>query len=193
MKTNGQTTTAATVGHPIGTAGEVFADGAMIELVGGTHPAHPQLMLWDGSTETVGPVVEYDGQLYAPALTESSILRELMLPTRCCPHGTTREFLIEICKLVTTVVGVDEKTSSLVARIVLCSAIVEAVSVAPALVIAGPDTARANRLVSVLRCLCRHSVPLTSVTPASFCSLANGVRYTFLISQASLSDKLQNF
>jgi hypothetical protein len=144
-------------------------------------------MLWDGSTETVGPVVEYDGQLYAPGLTESSILRELMLPTRCCPHGTTREFLMEICKLVTTVVGVDEKTSSLVARIVLCSAIVEAVSVAPALVIAGPDTARANRLVSVLRCLCRHSVPLTSVTPASFCSLEGSARYTFLISQANIS------
>jgi hypothetical protein len=148
-------------------------------------------MLWDGSTETVGPVVEYDGQLYAPGLTESSILRELMLPTRCCPHGTTREFLMEICKLVTTVVGVDEKTSSLVARIVLCSAIVEAVSVAPALVIAGPDTARANRLVSVLRCLCRHSVPLTSVTPASFCSLEGSARYTFLISQANISVRLR--
>jgi hypothetical protein len=191
MKTSGQTTTAATVGHPIGTAGEVFADGAMIELVGGTHPAHPQLMLWDGSTETVGPVVEYDGRLYAPALAESSILRELMLPTRCCPHGTTRQFLTEICKLVTTLVGVDEKASSFVARIVLGSAIIEAVSVAPVLVIAGPDAARANRLVSVLHCLCRHSVLLTGVTPASFCSLANGARYTLLISQANISDRLR--
>ena len=93
---------------------------------------------------------------------------------------------------MTTFGGLDEKSASRVARIVLCSAIVEAVSVAPALVIAGPDTARGNRLVSVLRCLCRHSVPLTSVTPASFCSLANGARYTFLISQANISDKLRS-
>jgi len=191
MKPNDHTARIAAVRRPIATAGEVFADRAMIELIGGVHSAQLQLMLWDGSKEIIGPVVEYDAQLYAPPLIESSILRELTLPTRSYQHGTTREFLTDICKLVTNLVGVDEKTASLVARIVLCSAIVEAVTVAPALVIIGPDTARANRLVTLLRCLCRHSVPLTSVTPASFCSLANGVRYTYLINQASVSDKLQ--
>ena len=191
MKPNEHTARIAAVGSPIATAGEVFADGAMIELIGGERSAHPQLMLWDGSKEIIGPVVEHDGKLYEPAEIGSSILQQLMFPTRCYPHGTTREFLTEICNLMTNLVGLDAKPASLAARIVLCSAIVEAVSVAPALVIAGPDTARASRLVSVLRCLCRHSVPLTSVTPASFCSLASGVRYTFLISQASVSDKLQ--
>jgi hypothetical protein len=191
MKPNENAATSGAVGGPIATAGEVFADGAMIDLVGGMHAAHPQVMLWDGSTEIIGPVVEYDGQLYAPPLIESSILRELTLPTRCCPHRTTREFLTDICKLVTNLVGLDEEAASIVARIVLCSGVVDAVSVAPALVIAGPDITRANRLVTLLRCLCRHSVPLTSVTPASFCSLASGVRYTFLISQARVSDKLQ--
>ena len=191
MKLNEHTATAAAVGLPMVTAGEVFADGAMIELVGGVHFARPQLMLWAGSRETIGPIVEHDGQRYEPAEIERSVLQQLMLPTRSCPHGTTREFLAETCTLITNLVGLDEKSASLVARIVLCSAIIEAVSVAPVLVIAGPDTARANRLVSVLRCLCRHSVPLTSVTPASFCSLANGARYTFLISQANISDKLR--
>ena len=191
MNTNGQATAAAAVGRPISTAGEVFADGAMIELIGGAHPAHPQLMLWDGSNEFVGPVVEYKGDRYEPAEIERSVLQHLALPTRCCPHGTTREFLTETCTLIANLVGLDEKTASLAARIVLCSAIIDVVSVAPMLVIAGPDTTRANRLVNVLRCLCWHSVPLTSVTPASFCSLANGARYTFLISQANISEKLQ--
>jgi hypothetical protein len=191
MKLNEHTATAAAVGPPMLTAGEVFADGAMIELVGGVHFARPQLMLWNGSRETIGPIVEYDGQRYEPAEIDSSILQQLTLPTRSCPHGTTREFLMNICKLVANLVGLDQKAASLVARIVLCSAIIDAVSVAPVLVIAGPDIARANRLVRLLRCLCWHSVPLTSVTPASFCSLANGVRYTFLIGQASVSDKLR--
>jgi hypothetical protein len=191
MKRNEHSATAAAVGPPIVTAGEVFADGAMIELIGGAHPAHPQLMLWDGSNEFVGPVVEYNGDRYEPAEIERSVLQHLALPTRCCPHGTTREFLAETCALIANLVGLDEESASLAARIVLCSAIIDAVSVAPMLVIAGPDTTRANRLVSVLRCLCWHSVPLTSVTPASFCSLANGARYTFLISQAYISEKLQ--
>ena len=191
MKFNEHTATAAAVGPPIVTAGEVLADGAMIELVGGVHIARPQLMLWDGSRETIGPIVEYDGQRYEPAEIDSSILQQLTLPTRSCPHGTTREFLINICKLVADLVSLDEKAASLVARVVLCSAIIDAVSVAPVLVIAGPDIARADRLVRLLRCLCWRSVPLTSVTPASFCSLANGARYTFLISQANVSEKLQ--
>jgi hypothetical protein len=96
MKPNENAVVSAVVGCPIATAGEVFADGAMIELIGGVHPSQPLLMLWDGSTEIIRPVVEYDCQLYSPALIESSILRELTLPTSCSPHGTTREFLAEI-------------------------------------------------------------------------------------------------
>jgi hypothetical protein len=181
----------AAVARPIATAGEVFADGAMIELVAGVNHEYPQLMLWDGSTEITGTVVEYRGQQYEPAKIEASILRQLTLPARCCPHGSTREFLMEICKLMKNLVGLDEKSASLAARIVLCSAVVDVLSIAPALVITGPDTARASRLVTLLRCLCWRPISLTSVTPASFCSLASGMRYTFLISQASVSDKLR--
>jgi hypothetical protein len=57
--------------------------------------------------------------------------------------------------------------------------------------IVGPDMARANRLMDLLHCVCRHSLRLTSVTPAGFCSLPSGARFTYIISQASASDKLQ--
>ncbi len=192
MKRNEHTATAdATVARPIATAGEVFTDGVMIELIAGVNPEHPQLMLWDGSTEITGTVVEYRGQQYEPAKIEASILRQLTLPARCCPHGSTREFLTEICNLMKNLVGLDDKSASLAARIVLCCAVVDALSIAPALVITGPDTARASRLVTLLRCLCWRPISLTSVTPASFCSLASGMRYTFLISQGSVSEKLR--
>ncbi len=98
---------------------------------------------------------------------------------------------MEICALAAQLVGLDEKSASLVARIVLCSHLLEAVFVAPTLMIVGPDTARGNRLMALLRCLCRHSLPLTGVTPAGFCSLARGPRFTYLISQANVSDKLR--
>jgi len=191
MKRNEHTATTAAVACPIATTGEVFDDGAMIELVAGANPEHPQLMLWDGSTEITGTVVEYRGQQYEPAKIEASIFRQLTLPARCCPHGSTPEFLTETCNLMKNLVGLDEKSASLAARIVLCSGIVDALSIAPALVITGPDTARASRLVTLLRCLCWRPISLTSVTPASFCSLASGVRFTFLINQASVSDTLR--
>jgi len=149
MKSNEHTATAAMVACPIPTAGEIFADGAMIELVGG-NPARPQLMLLKGSTEITGAVVEYGGQLYEPAEIETSILEQLTLPTRCCPHGTTRAFLTEILKLIKNMVGLDEKSASLAARIVLGSAMVDALSLAPALVVSGPDTARCAACAGIL-------------------------------------------
>ncbi|MGA8307681.1 MAG: hypothetical protein WB723_18550 [Candidatus Acidiferrales bacterium] len=181
MKPN-ENDAAPVIGCLIATAGEVFTDGAMIDLIGGVHPAHPELMLWDGSTEVIGP-----GCISWPAVCTRTDREQH-------PTGIDAPYAEQPAPndVVTTFGGLDEKSASRVARIVLCSAIVEAVSVAPVLVIAGPDTAPGNRLVSVLRCLCRHSVPLASVTPASLCSLANGARYTFLISQANISDKLRS-
>ena len=183
--------TVATITRPIATMGEIFPDRSTIELIGGAYDSHPALMLWDGSKEIVGARIEHRGQFYEPATFNSSILHELTLPTLCSPHATTREFLAETCKLITNFVGLEEKLESLVGRIVLCSALVDAVSVAPTLVIGGPDTTRGNRLVALLRCLCRHSLLLTGVTPAGFCSLPSGGRFTYLIDQSTISEKLQ--
>ena len=84
----------------------------MIELISGVHPAHPQLILSAGSREIIGPLIEYDGQRYKQADIESSILQEMILPRRCCAHGTAREFVADICKLLTNLVGLDEKSAS---------------------------------------------------------------------------------
>jgi hypothetical protein len=181
--------TAPTISDPIATDGEVFLDGSMIEIIS-VQNGTPNLMLWDGVKEIVGPSVEHRGQIYEPAPIHSSVLQEFTLPTQCRPHGSTHEFLAHTCGLIANLAGIQEKSASLIARFVLSSALVEAAPVAPTLIIVGPDIARGNRLVSLLRCLCRHSVRLTGVTPAGFRSLANGPRFTYIIDQAIVSDKL---
>jgi hypothetical protein len=191
LKQNGNGVAAGTIARPMATYGKQFADGSKIELIGGVHGGNPQLMLWDGSTETVGATVEHHGQLYEPAPINPSVLQDLTLPTHRCPHGNTLEFLAETCGLIVNYAGLPEKFASLVGRVILCSALVEAVSVAPTLVVVGPDAVRGSRLMELLRCVCWHALPLTGVTPAGFCSLASGVRFTYLISQSSLSDKLR--
>lgn len=173
------------------TAGAVFADGSMIEMIRDVHDGNPALMLWDGAKETIGARVEHRGQVYEPAPIKASVLQELILPTHYRPHGSTREFLVETRKLIANYAGLQEKSASLVGRFVLCSALVDAVSVAPSLTIAGSDTERGNQLVALLHCLCRHPLLLTGVTPAGFCSLTGGAQFTCLISQATVSDKLR--
>jgi hypothetical protein len=175
----------------VATAGGVFSDGSMIELIRGARGGNPALMLWDGAKETIGATVEHHGQLYEPAPINPSILQELILPSHCFPHGSTREFLAESCKLIINYAALPEKIASLIGRVVLCSDLVEAVSVAPTLEIVGPGIARGNRLMELLRCICWHALPLTGVTPAGLCSLASGARFTYLIGQETVSEKLR--
>ena len=104
---------------PIATAGEVFADGGMIELIAGASEESPRLLHWDGAKETVSSIVEHGGRSYEPAVIDRSILRELRLPTRTTSPGSTRELLSEICTLVTKFVGLAEKPVSIVGRVIL--------------------------------------------------------------------------
>ena len=53
---------AAPITRPIATHGEIFADGSTIELIRGDQDGVLQLMIWNGMSEIVGPVVEHDGR-----------------------------------------------------------------------------------------------------------------------------------
>jgi hypothetical protein len=151
-----------------------------------------RLMFWDGTRETVSSSVEYDGRRYVPAFFHDSLLKQLTLPTCSCAYGSTPELFGGICKLFLSFGGLDYKCSSLATRIVLCSHLSEVLSVAPKLLITGLDAARANRLMTLLRCMCRHSLFLTGVTPSGFRSLPSRGNFTFLIAQPAIGDKLWN-
>jgi hypothetical protein len=180
----------ATITTPIATTGELFTDGSMIELISGDNGGNPHLMLWNGTNESTGSFIEYGGLKYEAAQFPRSVLRELALPTKCCPHGTTHELLARICELVEKFVGLPSRSASLVGRFALCSWLVESVQIAPALVLVGPDTLRGNQLVALLHCLCRHALRVTGLTPGGFRSLPTGAGFTFLVSQPTISDTL---
>ena len=178
------------IATPIPTFGEAFLDGALIDLVRADRTEHPQLALWDGRNETVGPCVEHNGHQYVLGVIDVSILRELALPTQVLPHGTTRNLLTQICKLMTTFAGLDEKSAALISRVVLCSHVLEALPVAPTVAILSPDMSRGNRIMALLSCLCWRALSLTGVTPAALCSLPSGAGFTLLINQKNLRSKL---
>ena len=190
MKRSDGRGTAETVPSPIETTGEVFDNSSTIELIRDARSGDALPMLWDGAQETIGSAAEYQRQLYKPARINSGVLRALTLPTRCLAHGATREFLGEICKLISSFSGLPEKAASLAARIVLCTSLVDALRLAPALIFTGPDRGAGDQLLALLGCLCFHALPLTGVTPVGFRSLAGGPRHTYVISQPSLSPPL---
>jgi hypothetical protein len=118
-------------------------------------------------------------------------LRELTLPTHSSSAGSTRELLMELGQQSVHFIGLPEKSASIVARVVLDSWIIGALSVAPVLTISGPDVSRGNRLIQWFHCVGRHPLRMTGVTPARLCSLPAGLEFTLLISQPVISGKLE--
>src|SRR5215469_1226076 len=121
---------------PVRSFGQVFDDGALIELVrngrGGV-----DLMLCEEGREISGARVTRCGTAYEPAPIDRSLLRHLVLPRTCIRHSSTRKLLEDLCKLLADLVDLDERAAGLVARLILCSAMIDAFPTAPALAITG--------------------------------------------------------
>jgi hypothetical protein len=177
---------------PIPTVGKVFTSGAFIELADLGNSTRPGLLLWDGSDHTAGAVIEYRGQLYKPCAIHESVMRELNLPTRAGTFKSVRALLAEICNLIEQFTGLSKKSTALIARFVLVTWLVDAMPIAPRILIEGPDIARANQLVLLLRCICRRALPMTEVSSAGLCTLPSGMCFTLLVRQASISSTLAN-
>jgi hypothetical protein len=184
--------TAAPLPRPVETAGETFADGSQIDLVASLENGNLRLALWDGTKETISSSILCKGQTYIPVRLQPGLIRDMTLPSRCQPHDSTRTFLCDICSLIKKFTGLDDKSVSLVSRIVLLSAVVDAVPVALTLLIVGPDVGRAKQLLALLRCICRHPLRLTGVTRSALASLPSGMQFSYLISQPGFSKNLKN-
>jgi len=75
----------------ITSAGETFADGAMIELVSGSSGFDkPDFLLWKGRKTTIGPHVEHGGCIHEVPELASSLYRATRLPSRCTDYGSGR-------------------------------------------------------------------------------------------------------
>jgi hypothetical protein len=176
----------------IETAGEVFPGGKMIEMLAGAAGGDPRLLLWSGKRKTVeSSRVEYKEQQYRPMSIERSIAREFVLPGRLGTCGSTRELLHSICTLTKQLAALPDQVASVMGRFILGTWAIEAFPVAPALIVNGPDVVRGEQLMSLLHCFCRHGLRVTGVTPAGFCSLPSGFRFTILLSQSTISGVLQ--
>ena len=77
------------VSLPIQTAGELFDDGHLIELVGDA--GSMWLLLSDGDRQSVASRVTHRGRSYSPLDFDRSILQALTLPTRMAPRESTRK------------------------------------------------------------------------------------------------------
>jgi len=173
-------------------AGEIFADGAMIELVSGSSGLNkPELLLWNGRRMTAGPRVEHGGCIYQAPDLAPSLYRAMRLPSRSSGYGSARSLFAAITDLFQHHLDLPDRESSLLASFSISTWLADRLPTAPCLAISGPDQELGMDVLRLLGCVCRHSLMLAEITPGGFRSLPMELGLTLLLNQQEVRPNLQ--
>ena len=191
VKTNAKSES-NTAGSCIISAGEILANGAMIELVSGSRGLNkPDLLLWNGRKAISGPRVEHCGCIYEAPELAPSLYRATRLPSRCTNYGSARSLFAAITDLFKRHFDLPERESRLLACFSVSTWLSDCLPTAPSLTISGPDEELGIEVLRLLSCVCRHPLMLAEVTPGGFRSLPMQLSFTLLLIQQGLKVNMQ--
>src|SRR6266478_1821017 len=128
----------------IPTAGEVWPNGIILDLVRDEKSDELGLLAWDKD------------KTYVPAKMDPTVLAALQLPSHSASRGSpTRELFDGICKLLAQYTGLSERSLSQVAYFVFATWLTDRVPIAPFLWIVAPAKADGGVLLQLLALFCR--------------------------------------
>jgi hypothetical protein len=173
-------------------AGEIFADGAMIELIAGSSvPNKPDVLLWNGRKATVGARVKHGDCIYEAPELAPSLYRATRLPSQCGNYGSARILFAAITDLFRHHLDLPERESSLLACFSISTWLADRLPTAPNLAISGPNEEVGIDVLCLLSCVCRHPLMLAELTLGNFRSLPMHLSPTLLLDQQRLRPNLQ--
>lgn len=176
----------------INTVGEIFADGAMIELVSGSSGLNkPELLLWNGRKTTAGPRIEHGGCTYEATELAPSLYRAMRLPSRHADYGSARSLFAALADLFKHHLDLPDRESSLLASFSISTWLTDRLPTALRLAISGPDQELGMDVLRLLSCVCRHSLMLAEFTPGGFRSLPMQLGPALLLNQQEVRPNLQ--
>ena len=175
----------------IATAGEVFSDGRMLELVRDRlDPTQSALLRWDGTNATIARRVEQDGRVYLPITAAPNIFEGLRLPSGNAPYGSTQELFTAVTSVFTEYCDLPAAYAELAGASVVSTFFADCLRLAPCVCIVGNARSEATRVLRILGCLCRHPVLGTDLDVSQLGSLVVRLRPTLVLYQAQIATPL---
>jgi hypothetical protein len=163
-------TLAAKIGKNRGripTGGEIFGDGRMVEIVRDpSGPANLALLFWNRKQAAFLHQVKIRSKCYVPLQVDQRIIRQLRLPERVLPYGSTTELFNVICGVVSVASSLASDQVALLAYFALSSWFPECLNTSPCLLLRGSSSADAIALLRILGWVCRHSMLLADARAA---------------------------
>lgn len=160
------------------TAGEVFSNGSILELVR-IPTGELNLLLWDGKSANMAPQFVLHDHTFVPLGVH--LLRSMRLPSNIAEHESTRVLFTEISSLISRVTDAGDRFAQLVTFSVFATWFPDCLPFAPYLwIVAPPAITTAAPLVQLLSLLCRHSLVINDISSAGFHSLSADLQPTVL-------------
>ena len=171
--------------HPsICTAGEVFSNGATIELIRNSGRSGLELHFFNGKKAHVGETIKIGKKLFRPAKFDHRV--ELVrLPTRSSPFGSIATLFAETRKLFVQF-GFSPDVAFAAAIFCCATWFTDVLPVAPRLIITGP-TLEAGLLLDLISCLARRSLPISEFTRGGISALPLQIQPTLVIAAEALN------
>ncbi len=191
VRAKAKTRSKAKGGRVITTAGQIFPDGTMIELVSGSAGNKPDLLHWNGVKGSIAARVEYGDYTYEASELNPSLYCATRLPKQCKDYGSSRELFRGVADLFKHSFHFSDRESGLVACFCLSTWLTDRLSIAPSLVIFAPDQGLGIELLRLLSCVCRRPLMLAEVTPGGLRSLPMHLSLTLLVNEHGLRPNLQ--
>lgn len=186
MRTEARTSTKSK-GKIVTTMGEIFSDGAIIELV--RPPAEstkPNLLLWKVTAATTAAQMQYGDRIYESPELIADVYRAIRFPTSCSDYRSLRALFDGIAAAFDQHLQLSERESRLLTSFALSTWLADHLPIAPTLVISGRDQRLGIEVLKLLSCICRRSLLLAELTPSGFRSLPMQLSPTLLINQQSM-------
>jgi hypothetical protein len=176
------------------TAGEIFPDGSILELVSATSDAELQLLFCKDQQLSAAGHIDVGGRRYTPLQLERSLRRVMRLPSvPSTPLGGSQGLTNDIAVLFEEHFGFAANDSVLLTAWSVSTWFPESWWRAPELVITGSDMDVAMMLLRLLGCFVRHPLPLTGVERMTTVAPLMQLQPTLLLNQPDISARMLQF
>jgi hypothetical protein len=166
----------------IPTAGKIFADGTLLELIEDLEqPDGLTLLMWDGQKQVTARQAEINGQSYIPLMLDPGLRRAVRLPDSFSLVSSTAELFAELIETARRFTDLSETSCELLIGFVFASWLADCLLIPINLLLWSPIASETARVLRLLSCLCRQGLPLSGFSARNLALLPAELQPTLLI------------
>lgn len=177
---------------PIQTAGEIFPDGTVIELLRDVaSPEEFSLVRSQQGVLDLKPVLSHAGRVYAPVREERSSSRAVCFPTRVASPEATKKLFTDVHAVLRRHLAQLDPCITAMVFTIFASWMSPVLPIAPILLILAPAGSPKNLVLQMLGMFCRRPLRLVGLRRGDILHVPMPLQPTLLLDEPDLRPEMQ--